>query len=613
MKKLYALAVAFLAATTLSTAAHLSGNLLFTAKMTGGQEVPAVSTNALGVATFFLNEDMDSLCINATAANLSGPITGIHIHTGARGVNGAVLIDLTPEVRGNRIISTLTGSNLTSTLIKAMIEGSLYLNVHTAANSNGEIRGQIELETDFSYHASLDGGQEVPAVSTSAQGLATFALSKTTQQMDVEVVVDDLSGPITGAHLHKAAMGSNGPVIQDLTPFVNNNRISGSFDPTAILGALDSGNIYLNVHTMANPNGEIRGQLKIKRGILYFDAVLDTAQEDIAVTAAGNPTGVAWFNINAGLDTIEYDILVEDVTATATGVHLHTGPVGGAGPVQIDLSANINGNRIKGFYTGSNLDADFIHDILSGGVYVNVHTTANPNGELRGQAYRLAREGYSARLDGFQEVPGVNTMASGSGMVSIDRNQSNAHFMVVVSGLSGVVTGAHFHVAQAGASGPVIYNLTPYFSGGGASDGAFGYWTGNDPNTPFVIQNSVQFRGDSVYYNIHTAANPNGEIRGQVLRGSECFVNNISREEELKLESLSIYPNPLIGNELTIGLESQVREVSIRIHDMNGREVYRKHVTGTREFTLKPSLSKGVYLVKVQTENGVRTMKLIQQ
>ena len=197
MKKLYSIALTLMVAASTLSAAHLSGNLLFTAKMTGDQEVPAVTTNAVGLASFFLNEDMDTLCVNITAINLSGPITGMHVHDGARGVNGPVLTNLTPYIQGNRAVATLTGSALTPAILKGYLEGTLYLNVHTTANPNGEIRGQIELESDFSYHAALDGAQEVPAVTTNAIGLGTFALSKTGQEMLVEVVVDGLSGPIT--------------------------------------------------------------------------------------------------------------------------------------------------------------------------------------------------------------------------------------------------------------------------------------------------------------------------------------------------------------------------------------------------------------------------------
>jgi len=614
MKKIYISMLACLAFTFTSTAAHLSGNLLLTAKMTGDQEVPAVTTSAVGLGSFFLNENMDTLCINITAINLSGPITGIHVHQGAMGTNGGVVTDLTPYLNRNKVTATLTGSDLTPAMLKSYLAGNMYLNVHTAANPNGEIRGQITVESDFSYHAALDGAQEVPAVTTNAMGLGTFALSKTGEEMLVEVVVDGLSGPITGAHLHKAASGMNGPVEINLTPGVSDNRISISVDPTTIIGALDSGNIYINIHTAANPAGEIRGQLKLAKSVLYFDAVLDTMQENTPVTAAGNPTGVAWFNLSAGLDTLDYDIMVEDVTGTPTGAHLHMGTVGNDGPVVINLTPGINGNHIKGQITGSAITSQVVHDMLSGAFYVNVHTTANPAGEVRGQVYRLAREGYAANLEGAQEVPAVTTSATGNGIVSIDRNQSNAHYMVVADDLTGNVTGAHFHVGEAGTNGPVIFNLTPDFTGTGISDGAFGYWTDMDMPA-FVTQNSVQFRGDSVYFNIHTAANPSGEIRGQVLRGSNCFTETIGLEEAKgEIEGLSIYPNPSVSNEINIDFVPASDEITISIIDITGQSLMNKTTSAASgNVVLNPDLNSGVYLISVKMDNNTRTVKYIKR
>lgn len=614
MKKMYTLMLACLAFTFTSTAAHLSGNILLTARMTGDQEVPAVTTSAVGLGSFFLNESMDTLCVNITAINLSGPITGIHVHMGGMGTNGGVVTDLSPYISGNKITATLTGSDLTPAMVKAYLEGNMYLNVHTSANPNGEIRGQILVESDRSYHAALDGAQEVPAVSTSAIGLGTFAVSKSGEEMLVEVVVDGLSGPITGAHLHNAPAGSNGGVVIDLTPGISDNRISINVDPSTILGALDSNAIYINIHTAANPGGEIRGQLALARSVLYFDAVLDTAQENTPVTAAGNPTGVAWFNLSAGLDTLDYDILVEDVTGTPTGAHLHTGALGVDGGVAIDLSAGIMGNHIKGQITGAAITPQVVRDMLSGGIYVNVHTAANASGEVRGQVYKLAREGYSANLTGDQEVPAVTTTATGNGIVSIDRNQSNAHYMVVVDGLSGNVTGAHFHVAEAGNSGGVIFNLTPDFSGMGTSDAAFGYWTAND-GTPFVTQNSVQFRGDSVYFNIHTAANPNGEIRGQVIRGSYCFQESIGIEEEITaVDGLKIYPNPSVNNEINIDFTPSSDQININIADLTGNTLINTEASASSgNVRIYPDLNAGVYLITVQRGNSVETVKYIKQ
>src|SRR5262245_25065066 len=151
MKKVFTLFVAGLVISLHTFSSNLSSNLTFSAKLTGDQEVPAVVTNAVGVASFVFNSTRDTLCIHASVNGLSGAITLAHIHEGLPGVSGPVILDLVPYISGNSINATIAGSALTADFISKMISGNYYINVHTAANPNGEIRGQIGLETDHLF------------------------------------------------------------------------------------------------------------------------------------------------------------------------------------------------------------------------------------------------------------------------------------------------------------------------------------------------------------------------------------------------------------------------------------------------------------------------------
>ncbi|MGN6629181.1 MAG: CHRD domain-containing protein [Candidatus Nitrosocosmicus sp.] len=108
-------------------------------------------------------------------------------------------------------------------------------------------------------------------------------------------------------------------------------------------------------------------------------------------------TGTATFNL-VGTDSITYTVHVKDMKMV-TAAHIHQGKVGENGPVVVVLynnsnpSATTNGELAKGTITASNLEGplagkqvkDLIDLIESGGAYANVHTTANPMGEIRGQ------------------------------------------------------------------------------------------------------------------------------------------------------------------------------------------------------------------------------------
>src|SRR5204862_3079038 len=172
--------------------------------------------------------------------------------------------------------------------------------------------------------------------------------------------------------------------------------------------------------------------------------------------------------------------------------------------------------------------------LLSNLLYINVHTALNPDGEIRGQVNRYWREGYTIDMSGAQEVPAVLTGAQGGGIASVDRDETNAHIMYVTTAEN--VTLTHLHLGIAGEAGPVIHDLTTDLS----NNGVFAYWTEAEG---FTVENSTQFRNDSIYANVHTDANPSGEVRGQVHRGSSCD-DLPTAIAPLPAEEFLIYPQP---------------------------------------------------------------------
>jgi hypothetical protein len=123
---------------------------IITINLTGSEEVPPVQTEATGVAEII--PGLDSILYNVNATNIEGATAG-HVHFGKAGENGPIVVTLfkydTPmnEVSENGTITVdklegpLAGKQL-SELITAGANGTLYVNVHTEANPNGEIRGQ---------------------------------------------------------------------------------------------------------------------------------------------------------------------------------------------------------------------------------------------------------------------------------------------------------------------------------------------------------------------------------------------------------------------------------------------------------------------------------------
>ncbi|MEX1184543.1 MAG: CHRD domain-containing protein [Gemmatimonadota bacterium] len=134
--------------------------------------------------------------------------------------------------------------------------------------------------SNFRTHAR--GSEEVPANDSRAQGQAIFALSDDGDAISYKLIVANIEN-VTQSHIHIAPEGVNGPVVVWLYPSAPPSQLipgrsqgvlaEGEFTaadlrgPLAgqtlgdLLANLRSGNAYVNVHTVAHPPGEIRGQI----------------------------------------------------------------------------------------------------------------------------------------------------------------------------------------------------------------------------------------------------------------------------------------------------------------------------------------------------------------
>ncbi len=112
------------------------------------------------------------------------------------------------------------------------------------------------------YHAVMNGATEVPAKTTDGKGTVDATLDTATKVLTYDVTYSGLTGPATAGHLHGPAdPGANAGV---LVPFAAPlaSPIHGTATLTdAQVTDLTSGKVYANIHTAANPGGEIRGQM----------------------------------------------------------------------------------------------------------------------------------------------------------------------------------------------------------------------------------------------------------------------------------------------------------------------------------------------------------------
>ena len=110
--------------------------------------------------------------------------------------------------------------------------------------------------------ADITGASEVPATTSQGKGTMTATYDTASKKLEWKGTVSGLSGAATAAHFHgPAEAGKNAGVLvpAPVGP-------SGAFEGSATLTddqakALAAGQLYFNIHTAANPNGEVRGQV----------------------------------------------------------------------------------------------------------------------------------------------------------------------------------------------------------------------------------------------------------------------------------------------------------------------------------------------------------------
>ncbi|HJT15795.1 MAG TPA: CHRD domain-containing protein [Thermoanaerobaculia bacterium] len=250
--------------------------------------------------------------------------------------------------------------------------------------------------------AVLTPSQETPACSGTGFGNATVTFDSTRQNVNATITVANLNSPITGFHIHEAPLGQAGNIIlnfQGLGGTFSNGKMTGTFPIAADVAQRmlqNPSNFYVNVHTSQCPGGAARGQLAFANGgpVMYF-ADLRGSNETPPNSSTAFGAGLVTFDpFN---NTMAFDVATNGI-ASPTASHIHSGASGGAGGVLINFATGPSGftnGRVAGFgpLSGSMVTSSLQPSDLTNlatattaaNYYVNVHSTAFPGGEIRGQ------------------------------------------------------------------------------------------------------------------------------------------------------------------------------------------------------------------------------------
>jgi hypothetical protein len=217
----------------------------------------------------------------------------------------------------------------------------------------------------------------------------------------------------------------------------------------------------------------------------------------VTTTASGSAT----LTLSADKKTLTYH--VKQNVQNATKAHIHLGAAGENGAVVYPLeplSADMTGSI-------SLTNANDVAQLDAGNFYINVHSTIDADGEVRGQILHTGETLYVANLTTDQETPPNNATSSGSALVIAEADKM--HFRYHVQSTIVAPTAAHIHNGLATYAGAHVHVLptmqtidgSDVFATGEADDLAQGRW----------------------YINVHTAVNAKGEISGQLMLPGEVL------------------------------------------------------------------------------------------
>jgi hypothetical protein len=216
----------------------------------------------------------------------------------------------------------------------------------------------------------------------------------------------------------------------------------------------------------------------------------------------------------------------------------------------------------------------FVDSMLIGSTYANFHTTKNPGGEIRGWLKSTTGVGFTAQLNGAQEGPTDTSHGIGTGSFAISPGRDSINYSITYYGLTGNTSSGHFHIAPAGAGGPVVKSIT---GSAGPAMTYIGAWATSDASQPLTQAYAESLFTGKMYVNFHTAVYPGGEVRGQLLYGSDVVASVAPGSPggvlptEFHLDQN--YPNPF-NPSTVIGFQiAKSSQVSLIVYNILGERV----------------------------------------
>jgi CHRD domain len=269
-----------------------------------------------------------------------------------------------------------------------LLAGALALALALAAVGGAAARSQADT---IRIAAGMVAANETPTPKGdvgSARGTFTATLTKsgTGAELSWRLDLSNLTGNAIAAHIHVAARGVSGPVRVPLCAPCTSGVTGTATINADVLDAILNDRAYVNVHTPTNPAGEIRDQVSIVASVKTTLRASQERPKPKGKLAKAKGTFTATVSRSGTTGVITWRLTFSKLSGRAVAAHIHSGARGKAGPVIVPLCAPCR----SGAHGRATVDGSVLDALESGRSYVNVHTTKNPAGEIRGQIAAVA-------------------------------------------------------------------------------------------------------------------------------------------------------------------------------------------------------------------------------
>lgn len=365
-------------------------------------------SNGTGTLDLYLREG--ELCYELTVSGLESPVDpsiagGFHIHQGAFGTNGDIVLPLPQEQSATDYTAwdCVEADQALLDDIAANPQG-YYANLHTVDGAdpdvpaNGTLRGQLGADAELQVYGDAEVDDSTPTEPVFGQGAdgligdaRVFFTSDDTVCVDLEL--PEGGEALTGAHIHTGTVDVNGPIVIDFADLAGQQDGVDCATETAPEVASVMGDLtghYLNVHTATFPAGAARNQLAgdLATELSGAAEVGDDAGDPMATGSAR-----AYQASATNPDVVCGDFRVEGADPL-TAAHIHDAPAGENGPVVVtigdygDPGLEAPGADITSdFGCQTDVDTTTAADIFAtpSEYYMNVHSETFTAGAVRGQ------------------------------------------------------------------------------------------------------------------------------------------------------------------------------------------------------------------------------------